>query len=158
LYGAKSPPPEQSGVSGPRRCSIRVVVQKPGFRALLEDRHYPPPAPERQLTAYAITLGLVGLVSVAGFYMMQHHLARIDLAMLCLLRVVVRALRFGRGPAIFSAVSGSIVFARFFIPPFWTAGLNDVWYLITFITLLVVGLVISALTSHAREETRKARN
>jgi two-component system sensor histidine kinase KdpD len=102
-------------------------------------------------------VGSVGLVSAAGFYM-QHHMARTNLAMLYLLTVVIGALWFGRGPAICSAVSGSLIFGYLFMPPFWTAGLDDVWYLITFVTLLAIGLLISTLTSQAREEARKARN
>jgi len=135
---------------------MRVYVHKRGLRAWIENRRNHPPR-ERVLTDYAISLALVGLVSAAGFYT-EHHMARANLAMLYLLTVVVSALRFGRGPAIFSAVSGSLIFGRFFVPPFWTAGLDNVWYLITFVTLLVVGLVISTLASHAREETHKARN
>src|SRR5204863_2911820 len=104
----------------------------------------PTPEGRDNWTGYAVSLSLIALVSVAGFYT-QHHMARTNLAMLYLLTVVVSALRYGRGPAIFSAVSGSLVFGRFFIPPFWTAGFDEVWYLITFITLLVVGLVISTL-------------
>lgn len=125
------------------------------FRDLVEDRQYPA-ARERFWIPYGISLALVALVSVAGFYA-RHHLARTNLAMLYLLTVVVSAIRFGRGPAIFSAIAGSLLFVRFFIPPFWPGGYDDVWYLITFVTMLVVGLVISTLASHAREETRKAR-
>ena len=66
---------------------------------------------------YAVSLLLIVLVSAAGFYA-RHHLARTNLAMLYLLSVVVSAIRYGRGPAIFTAVSGSLIFGRFFIPPF----------------------------------------
>jgi two-component system sensor histidine kinase KdpD len=132
-------------------------VHTPELRDLLDDPRPRSSARERVWTGYAVSVASVGLVSAAGFYM-QHHMARTNLAMLYLLTVVVGALWFGRGPAIFSAVSGSLIFGRLFMPPFWTAGLDDVWYLITFVTLLAVGLLISTLTSHAREETRKARN
>jgi two-component system sensor histidine kinase KdpD len=136
---------------------MKIYVHTPEGRDLVEERTANPSTRERKWTGYAVCLILVALVSAAGFYA-RHHMARSNLAMLYLLTVVVGALRFGRGPAIFSAVSGSLIFGRFFIPPFWTAGFDEVWYLITFITLLVVGLVISELAGHAREEARKARN
>ena len=132
-------------------------MHTPEVKALIGERRNSGFASEHKWTGYVISIVLVAMVSAAGFYM-QHHMARTNLAMLYLLTVVVAALRFGRGPAIFSAVSGSLLFGNFFIPPFWTAGLDDIWYLITFVTLLAVGLVISTLASHAREETRKARN
>ena len=135
---------------------MRVDVHAPELRDLIEDRRHGQAARERRWVSYATSLALVGFVSVAGFYA-QHHMARTNLAMLYLLTVVVSAQRFGRGPAIFSAITGSLIFGRFFIPPFWPGGFDDVWYLITFVTLLVVGLVISTLASLAREETRKAR-
>jgi two-component system sensor histidine kinase KdpD len=131
-------------------------VQTAEVRDLIDDHRGTPPR-ERKWAGYFFSLVLIALVSAAGFYT-QHHMARTNLAMLYLLTVVVSALRLGRGPALFSAISASLVFGFFFIPPFWRAGLDDIWYLITLVTLLVVGLVISTLASHAREETRKARN
>jgi two-component system sensor histidine kinase KdpD len=122
-----------------------------------EEKHSPTRGPERKWLAYVVSLTLVGLVSMTGFYMEQ-RMARTNLAMLYLLTVVISALRLGRGPAIVCAVSGSLIFDVFFIPPFWRIGFSDIWYLITFITLLVVGLVISTLASQARAETRKAQN
>jgi two-component system sensor histidine kinase KdpD len=143
------------GVEAESGCTMYVDVHTEP-RDLIEDRRSLPAARERIWISYAISLALIGMVSLAGFYA-QSHIARTNIAMLYLLTVVVSALRFGRGPAIFSAVSGSLIFGSFFIPPFRPAGFDDIWYLITFVTLLVVGLVISTLASHAREETRKAR-
>ena len=136
---------------------MRVDVHEPGSRDLTDERRGPQSAQQRRWRAYAASLLLLGLVSIAGFSS-RHHLARTNLAMLYLLTVVVSALRFGRGPALFSAVTGSLMFGVFFLPPFWTAGFDEMWYLITFITLLVVGLVISTLAGQAREETQKAHN
>jgi two-component system, OmpR family, sensor histidine kinase KdpD len=114
-------------------------------------------APERKWHTYAISLVPVGLVTLAAFYIVE-SMARTNVAMLYLLTVVISALRFGRGPAILNAVVGSLIFDIFFAPPYDKVGLDKAWFVITSITLLVVGLVISTLASRAREETRKAQN
>ena len=116
-----------------------------------------PGAPETRWQAYAVSLVPVGLVTLAAFYIVE-SMARTNVAMLYLLTVVISALRFGRGPAIFSAITSSLIFDIFFAPPFDKVGLDKMWFVITAITLLVVGLVISTLASRAREETRKAQN
>lgn len=110
----------------------------------------------RRWTSYLFSLALVGAVTCAGFRI-EHSMAPTNLAMLYLLGVVVSALRWGRGPAVLTAVSSAVVFDLFFIPPLRSFAISDTWYLITFVTLLVVGLIISALASEAREKARAAR-
>jgi two-component system sensor histidine kinase KdpD len=114
-------------------------------------------SPEIKWRAYAVSLVPVGLVTVAAIYMAE-SMARTNVAMLYLLTVVISALRFGRGPAILNAIISSLIFDIFFAPPFDKVGLDKMWFVITAVTLLVVGLVISTLASRAREETRKAQN
>src|SRR5437016_6990766 len=105
---------------------------------------------------YLITFGLAGLITIAGFWY-EARIAPTNLAMLYLLVVVVVALRWGRGPAIAAAFVCAVVFYVFFIPPQRTFAIADYWYTITFITLLVVGIVISTLAGEAREQARNAR-
>src|SRR6478672_2037072 len=100
---------------------MKEDVHKPGFRDLRKEPRGSPPALRSKWKAYAVSLLLVGLVSIAGFST-EHHMARTNLAMLYLLTVVVSALQCGRGPAIFSAIIGSLIFGGYFIPPFWKAG------------------------------------
>src|SRR5579864_8642744 len=82
---------------------------------------------ERRWAGYVISLLLIGLVSVAGYYL-EERMARTNLAMLFLLTVMISALRLGRGPALASAVAGSIVFAVWFVPPVLKLPPNDTWY------------------------------
>lgn len=116
-----------------------------------------PGTPESRWQGYAASLVPVGLVTLIASYIVE-SMARTNVAMLYLLTVVISALRFGRGPAILSAIVSSLIFDIFFAPPFDKVGLDKIWFVITAVTLLVVGLVISTLASRAREETRKARN
>ncbi|HSM57684.1 MAG TPA: DUF4118 domain-containing protein [Candidatus Sulfomarinibacteraceae bacterium] len=80
-----------------------------------------------------------------------------NLAMFYLLAVVVAAMRLGRGPAVFASLLGVLAFDLVFVPPYYTLGVADAEYLLTFVALLAVGLVISALTARAREQAQAAQ-
>jgi two-component system sensor histidine kinase KdpD len=80
-----------------------------------------------------------------------------NLVMFYLLAVVVVALRLGYGAAVMTAVISVILFNFFFIPPQLTFRVSDPEYLITFLGLLVAGVVIANLTARAQEQTRTAQ-
>jgi two-component system sensor histidine kinase KdpD len=83
----------------------------------------------------------------------------VNIAMVYLLAVVVIALRYGRGPAVLTSILSVAAFDFFFVPPQHTFGVADWQYLVTFAIMLVVGLVISNLTSTVREaENERLRN
>lgn len=77
-----------------------------------------------------------------------------NIVMLFLLTVVLVAVRFGRGPAVMSAVISVIAFDFFFVPPRFSFAVSDVQYLITFAVMLTVGLVIGQLTAGLRFQAR----
>ena len=101
-------------------------------------------------------LGLMAFVTLAGFAMAP-PLTPANLAMLYMLAIVIAALRWGRGPAMCSAVAGAVAFNFFFIPPRMTSAVSDFWYLITLLSMLAVALIISTLISEVREQAETAR-
>ncbi|MEW5717598.1 MAG: sensor histidine kinase KdpD [Chloroflexota bacterium] len=107
--------------------------------------------PHRPLRRYAQSLLLVVGATLLG---MPVHgiISPINLVMLYLLTVVVAAVYLGRGPSILTAVLGVAAFDFFFVPPFLTFAVTDMQYLLTFVGLLVVGLVTSDLTVRLREQ------
>jgi two-component system, OmpR family, sensor histidine kinase KdpD len=98
-------------------------------------------------TAIAFPLsGKVGLVTIVMFY---------------LLGTTVGALRLGRGPSAFTAVTNMLAFNFFFIPPVFSFHVDDVQYVFALGVMLIVALVIANLmisirrhrdTANAREE------
>ncbi len=80
-----------------------------------------------------------------------------NLAILYMLAVVFSALRWGRRAAILSAITGAVTFDFFFVPPVRSFVVGELWYFITLIGLLAVGLLVSILTLNAKEEARVAR-
>jgi two-component system sensor histidine kinase KdpD len=107
------------------------------------------------LAPYLAGLGLVGLITLLG--VATHGLINpTNLVMLYLLAVVIVALRWGLGPAIFTALTGVLAFDFFIVPPRLTFVVADTQYLLTFFGLLITGVVISTLAARARQRADEA--
>lgn len=107
------------------------------------------------LGPYVAGLALVALVTMFGL-LIGGLIAPTNLVMLFLLVVVIVALRWGIGPAIFSALAGVMAFDFFLVPPRHTLAVSDTQYLLTFFGLLITGVVISTLAALARQRADEA--
>ena len=76
----------------------------------------------------------------------------VNIAMVYLLAVVVIALRFNRGAAVFVSVLCVATFDYLFVPPQGTFTIDDAQYLLTFAIMLAVALAISHLTESVRKQ------
>ncbi|MFI3135582.1 MAG: sensor histidine kinase KdpD [Methylococcaceae bacterium] len=79
-----------------------------------------------------------------------------NIVMVYLLGVVFVAARFGREASILTSVLSVLAFDFFFVNPVFTFSVNDAQYLVTFVIMLLVGIVISHLTSNMRVQTKVA--
>ncbi|HEY8265571.1 MAG TPA: sensor histidine kinase KdpD [Steroidobacteraceae bacterium] len=79
-----------------------------------------------------------------------------NIAMVYVLGATIAGLRFGRVPAVMSAVANVAAFDFFFVPPRYTFAVSDVQYVVTFAVMLVVTLVIANLMANVRQQTRVA--
>jgi two-component system sensor histidine kinase KdpD len=105
---------------------------------------------------YLKSILMIILVSLLGGFL-QHAIALTNLAMLYILVVVITAVRWGKGPSLVASVLSVLVFDFFFVPPQFSLTVAHTQYLITFATLFIVGLVISALTLRAKERAQAAK-
>jgi two-component system sensor histidine kinase KdpD len=80
-----------------------------------------------------------------------------NLIMIYMLAVVVAAVYLGRGPAIVASFIGVLVFDYVFIPPKYTLSVGDTEYLLSLVGFLMVGVVISYMTTLAREQAEAAK-
>jgi two-component system sensor histidine kinase KdpD len=78
--------------------------------------------------------------------------------MIYLLSVVVSAIYLGLGPSILVSILGVIAFDFFIIVPYLSFDVAETEYVFTFIVLLVIGIVVSYLTSRVRRQSRVARH
>jgi two-component system sensor histidine kinase KdpD len=106
--------------------------------------------------AYLLSAGLVGLATLAGLPL-RPYINPTNLVMLYFVAVMVAAIWLGLYPAIVASLLSVIAFDVIFVPPYYTLAIADAQYLLTFAGLLAIGLVITTLTSRAREQEMAAR-
>ncbi|HEX7670677.1 MAG TPA: ATP-binding protein [Polyangiaceae bacterium] len=80
-----------------------------------------------------------------------------DLVMIFPLGVLAVSVRFGIGPAIFTAVMAVLAFDFLFVPPTLTLAIPDVRSGVTLGTMLVVAVVSCVLAEQLRRQAEKAR-
>ncbi len=89
-------------------------------------------------------------------WIMSSHFGPANLIMVYLLGVAIVATRWGRGPSALASMMSVAAFDFFFIPPYYSFGVSDVQYLLTFGVMLVVALLISRLASHKSQQAEAA--
>ncbi len=105
---------------------------------------------------YAASALLILLATLAGLPL-RPFLAPANLVMIYLVAVVLAATRYGRWPSIVASLLSLIAFDAVFVPPYYTLGIADAEYLLTFAGLLAVSLVISTLAVRARAHEQTAQ-
>ena len=98
-----------------------------------------------------VVCGILGWLSHAS------HLTEANIVMVFLLGVALVAARYGRGPAIATAVVNVLVFDFFFVPPYLQFAVSDAQYVLTFAVMLIIGIIISTLTARIKDQLRAAR-
>ena len=85
---------------------------------------------------------------------LRNYFELANIVMLFLLGTVLVAVKFGRGPAALAAFFNVAAFDFFFVPPRLSFAVSDVQYLLTFVVMLVVGLLTGQLTAGLRFQAR----
>lgn len=98
--------------------------------------------PHKPFGRYLVSLALVLLTTLLGLPL-RGYLAPTNLVMLYLVAVVFSAVFLGRGPAILASFVSVLAFDFFFVDPLFTFTVSDTQYILTFVGLLIVGLIIS---------------
>ncbi len=116
----------------------------------------PAASPRRVKPIGYVAALLVCGVLTAAVLPLEGVLDKANIVMLYLLAVVGVALRYGRGPAVVSALVNVLAFDYFLVPPTLSFGVADLQYVLTFAVMLIVGLVVGQLTAGLRYQARIA--
>ena len=114
------------------------------------------PAPRLRAREYIWSAAWVAAATALAS-LARGALAAPDVVMVYLLTIMLSAVRFGRGPSVLAAALSVLAFDFFFIPPLYTFAVADVRHVLTFITMFVVGVLISTLTLRMRRQEQEAR-
>jgi two-component system, OmpR family, sensor histidine kinase KdpD len=109
-----------------------------------------------KLMGYIWTLIAVTSCTIVGSVLFPVF-APTNLAMLYLLGVLLIAWGFGRGPSILASFLGVAAFDFFFVPPYLTFAVHDTQYFVTFLVMLITGVMISTLTAQVKFQADSAR-
>jgi two-component system sensor histidine kinase KdpD len=102
---------------------------------------------------YVAAAGLCGLITLLGI-LFRGSISNVNLAILYTLPIVTSALRWGRGPALLAATIGVLTFNFFFVPPFYTLAVGDLFYLWSFLLFFVIAFLVGRQAEQLREEAR----
>ena len=80
-----------------------------------------------------------------------------NLVMVYLLTVIAVSSRHGRGPSLLASILSVAAFDFFFVPPYLTFAVSDMRHLLTFVGMLLTGLIVSSLTVRIRSQAEAAR-
>jgi two-component system sensor histidine kinase KdpD len=100
---------------------------------------------------YLVSAGMVLIMTLLGEFL-KRKLEPTNIVMFYLLAVVIAAIRLGQGPAIVTSVLSVLAFDFFLVPPYLTLNVHHFEYLFTFAAFLIVGLIVSTLTSKVRAQ------
>lgn len=121
--------------------------RKPGGR--------PPRSTTFRWQGYALAVALCAAATAIATPLLSYfHL--VNIVMLFITALVIVAVRFGRGPAVFSAILNVLAFDFFFVEPRLSFAVGDVQYLFTFAIMLAVGLTIGQLAASLSFQARVA--
>ncbi|MDD1677556.1 MAG: DUF4118 domain-containing protein [Methanomicrobiales archaeon] len=133
----------------------RIMVRSKGVDLFLFEPKKPVSIPiHRQLPQllsvdFAVSAVLIGLVTIAN-YLLRGMFSPSNLLIIQLLPVIVTALFLRRGTAVATAVVSIFIFDIMFVEPYYTLGVSDWQYFISFIGYVVIALIISSLATRLR--------
>jgi two-component system sensor histidine kinase KdpD len=104
---------------------------------------------------YAWALATTAICTAVAFAMYP-NLELANIVMLYVLGSTIAGVRFGRGPAVVSAIANVLAFDFCFVPPRFTFSVADAQYIVTFAVMLIVTVVIANLMASVRQQTRVA--
>lgn len=112
--------------------------------------------PSDRFQGYRIALLASLGVTLAAIPLLP-YLDHANLVMFFLLAVVGVAASYGRGPAVLVAVLNVLAFNFVFVPPHFAFAFDTLQAILTFIIMLIVGLVVGQLTARFRYQAQIAR-
>lgn len=110
----------------------------------------------QNLTPYGVSLLMVAMITLFS-YSIKDIVEYGNITLLYQLPVVFSAFWWGRWPAYFTGVCSVLTYDFLFIPPVFTFSVEDIRYLWSFLTFLVVAFVIGGRTETLRLEAVTAR-
>lgn len=109
----------------------------------------------RKLLPYLLSL-IVILSSTWVAWAISPYFSPVNIVMVYLLGVLLVATHMGRGPAILASAISVAAFDFFFVAPYFSFSVSDTQYVLTFLAILMIGFITSALVERLRYQAKVA--
>ncbi len=106
---------------------------------------------------YYLWAPIVICICTAMMLGLRHYLEAASLVMIYLIAVVGISLRYGRGPSLLATLLAAFSFNFFFVSPYYVFKMSQEQHAVTFLALLITGVVIGTQTSRLRMQAIYAR-
>lgn len=112
----------------------------------------------RDYAGYIAAIVTTSVATAIGWLLHRElQLADANVLMVYLLGVLGIAWRYSRAAAVMTSVLSVLSFDFLFVRPYWTFAISDQEYLITFLVMLLTGLMISTLMQRSRAQANLFR-
>jgi len=105
---------------------------------------------------YVLSIMMILFISLV-ITPISYFLGNVNISMLFLLPVLLSAARWGKVPAVITAIMGVVTFDFFFVPPFFSFTVADVRYLISFAIFILVALMTGTLSDKLKQQISYSR-
>jgi two-component system, OmpR family, sensor histidine kinase KdpD len=134
--------------------SKRCLPMNFTFR-LISESHTVSRGESRIWLEYPAALAITGACTAIAFPL-SPPVSLVNVIMLYLVGTTLGALRMGRGPSALTAVTNTLAFNYFFVPPVFSFEVDDVQYVFAMGVMLIVALVIANLMISIRRHSDAA--
>jgi two-component system sensor histidine kinase KdpD len=135
-----------------QRSQLGIICLPKGiFTKAMNSLKKPAPSHFRTLAAHLLAAGIVGLCTLAGYYL-QPPFSEKDVIMFYLVGAVIAAVRLGRGAALLYSLLSVSAFNYFFTEPFYTFRVDNPSWWLTFAVMFFACLVISTLAAKLKDQ------
>lgn len=111
---------------------------------------------QASMQQYLLSLAVVS-AATAIMLLLRSYLESASLVMLYLIGIVGISLRYGRGPALLATLISAVCFNLFFVAPYYSLKMSQEQHGVTFLALLITGIIIGTQTSKLRSQATSAR-
>jgi two-component system sensor histidine kinase KdpD len=136
--------------------SIHVIPGRQQEAGQINRKTVPRQRQKFSFIPYTLSIAMMALMTLV-ILPISSFLGLVNIAMLYLVPVLLSAARWGRLPAIITAIMAVITFDFFFVPPILTYTVADIRYLLSFVIFLLVSLITGTLSAKLKDQVNYSR-
>lgn len=137
-----------------KNCGLFMGVYDSKKPHIMTQKNFIAYSADQSASAYSYAAAMLIILACTLFALLFRHLIDpVNLVMVYLVGVVLIAARYGRWPSAFASLLAVSAFNFFFVEPYYTFGVYNQKYYITFAFLLAASLIVSSVAAKLRMQS-----